>query len=199
MLATADTTTAHNSPSSPARSPTISNAAAAFGLPSGSRTNNRRRERPQSITPGFDPLEGPSASYSHPAGSAIAPGAPAQMLQRQGSRRSRRRERAVEIYSGLTRTPSPSPLRRDPNVDGTSNTSSVTPSASKIAAIEELRKSLQTTKIHQHDSSSQGAGDATPMTARSQTTDNPQRPRASSEPGLRGPTQIVMVEKHVVP
>lgn len=177
----------------------MSNAAAAFGLPSGSTTNNRRRERPQSLTPGFDPLEGPSASYSHPAGSTIAANAPAQMLQHQGSRRSRRRARAVEIYSGSTRTPSPSPLRRDPKVDETSSTSSITPSASKTAAIEELRKSLQMTKIHQHDSPSQGAGDATPMTARSQTTDNPQRPRAPSEPGLRGPTQTVMVEKHVVP
>ncbi|KAF1349372.1 hypothetical protein EJ07DRAFT_159877 [Lizonia empirigonia] len=189
----------HNPHSSPARVPAVPNATTNPRLSSGSAAGNGRREHVRSNAPSSTPHTTASGS-SHRSSSTTTTNTPAQMLPSQQSRHSRQRMRAIELLSGATRTPSPSPLRRDSKIEGASGSSSAKTNLSSLSAIEELRKSLQMTKIRQDDGPSQKDGDATPINTHSQPNDSSQtRPRRGSEPGLGRYTEAVAETKYMVP
>lgn len=198
-MANANIAIAHNPYSSPARVPAVPNATATPRLSSGSAARNGRREHVRSNALSSTPHRIASGSSRH-SSSTTTINTPAQMLPSQQSRQSRQRTRAIELLSGATRTPSPYSLRRDSKIEGASGSSSAKTNLSSLSAIEELRKSLQMTKIRQDDGPSKKGGDATATNTRSQPNDSFQtRPRRGSEPGLGRYTEAVAETKYMVP
>ena len=164
--------------------PLVSDATSSFRLPSGSTTANRRRERSRSDTVSPCWLGLPRALRSPDAGRTPT-NAAAQLLRRHVATRKRRRHaRALALYAGSSRTPSPLRKTIDP-----ANASSTL----KSSAIEYIRNALRMTKIRDTSNTTKHSNPTAPQ------ANSHLRQRADSEPNLRGTLEAVPITKHVVP
>lgn len=181
-----------NSPSSYNRTPRVSDTTVSFMLPSGSTTGDRRQEdlRPNAPLP-LHPRPPPGAHRLQVSRTMT----PVQTLQRHApSRRDKHRARALALYAGASR--SPSPVRRG---NSSTDPSSSKSRASKMPSIKSIRNTLKMTKIRNAPNSLSKTSSLADTQSATSQANLQARQRAKSEPVPRRGTETVILTKHVVP